>query len=98
MTWTEALESYLRTLTPSTANQYRIALGDFATWYRFTYGEEPEPVLLTDEEAREWRSHLSGVRNLKAATCVGYLSHPCGFQVRISAKSGIMCDLQSTIH
>jgi hypothetical protein len=63
MTWTEACDSYLRTLTLSTANQYRIALDDFATWYRFTYAEKPEPALLTDEEAREWRSHLSGVRD-----------------------------------
>jgi site-specific recombinase XerD len=68
MDWSETVEAYLRTLRESTARQYRAALKDFAAWYRQTYAEEPDPALLTDEEAREWRGHLTGVRNLKAAT------------------------------
>jgi len=68
MTWKETVESYLSTHRGATADVYRIALKDFAEWYRHTYGEEPEPELLTDEEAREWRGYLSGVRKYAAAT------------------------------
>jgi len=81
MTWTESVEAYLHTLNPSTATagRYRAALDDFAAWYRGAYGEEPDPALLTDEEAREWRAYLSGVRNLKAATV----------NLRLSAVKGL---------
>ena len=43
------------------------------------YTEDPNPALLTDEEAREWRSHLSGVRRLGASTV----------NVRLSALKGL---------
>jgi len=79
MTWTESVEAYLHTLNPSTAGRYRAALDDFAAWYRGTYGEEPDPALLTDEEAREWRAYLSTVRNLKAASV----------NLRLSALKGL---------
>lgn len=79
MDWTESTETYLRTLNPSTANRYRAALSDFVAWYAQTYGGKPDPALLTGEEAREWRGHLSAVRNLKAATV----------NVRLSALKGL---------
>ena len=79
MTWTQAVENYLRTLTASTADQYRRGLEDFAEWYHGTYAEEPQPALLTDEEVREWRGFLSGVRKLAASTV----------NVRLSAVKGL---------
>jgi integrase/recombinase XerC len=79
MTWTQAVENYLRTLTESTADQYQRGLEDFAEWYRGTYAEEPQPALLTDEELREWRGFLSGVRKLAASTV----------NVRLSAVKGL---------
>ncbi|HEY76683.1 MAG TPA: tyrosine-type recombinase/integrase [Thermoflexia bacterium] len=79
MEWQKTLEAYLRTLRESTANQYRLALADFHRWYVQTYGEEPAPALLTDEEAREYVAYLSGVRNLKAATV----------NLRLSALKGL---------
>ena len=79
MEWNETVETYLRTLRESTATQYRMALEDFHRWYVQTYGEEPDPVLLTDEEAREYVAYLSGVRNLKAATV----------NLRLSALKGL---------
>lgn len=79
MTWTQAVENYLRTLTASTADQYRRGLEDFAEWYRGTYAEEPQPALLTDEEVREWRGFLSGVRKLAASTV----------NVRLAAVKGL---------
>lgn len=79
MTWNEAVAAYLHTLRESTADAYRIGLNDFVEWYRRTYGEEPEPKLLTDEEAREWRGYLSGERKYAAATV----------NVRLAALKGL---------
>lgn len=77
--WIETVEAYLSSLYHSTADQYRRALEDFAEWYRGTYGEDPEPELLTDEEAREWRAFLIGVRKYAASTV----------NVRLAALKGV---------
>ena len=89
MGWTESVEAYLHTLRTSTAHQYRLALDDFHRWYIGTYGEEPDPALLTDEEAREYVAYLSTVRNLKAATvnlrltAVRGLARSCGRRITV---------------
>lgn len=64
------VEAYLATLNSGTgtAAWYGTALDECAARYRRTYGEMPDLDLLTDEEAREWRAHLVGVMELKAAT------------------------------
>jgi integrase/recombinase XerC len=80
MTWNEAVKAYLSTQRGITADRYRHALEDFAAWYRGTYGEEPEPKLLTDEEAREWRAYLAGVKKYAAATV----------NLRLSALKGLV--------
>jgi site-specific recombinase XerD len=80
MTWNEAVRAYLNTQRGITADRYRHALEDFAAWYRGTYGEEPEPKLLTDEEAREWRAYLAGVKKYAAATV----------NLRLSALKGLV--------
>jgi site-specific recombinase XerD len=80
MTWNEAIKAYLNTQRGITADRYRHALEDFGAWYRGTYGEEPEPRLLTDEEAREWRAHLAGVKKYAASTV----------NVRLSALKGLV--------
>jgi len=67
-TWPETTQTYLATLHLATARQYRTALDDFAAWYTQSYGEQPDPALLTDEEVREWRGYLLGVRKLAAST------------------------------
>ena len=89
MEWNETVETYLRTPRESTATQYRMALEDFHRWYVQTYGEEPDPALLTDEEARAYVAYLSGVRNLKAATV----------NLRLSALKGLarFCGRKLTI-
>ena len=68
MTWQQTLNDYLNVLSASRAKRYRQALEDFADWYRGTYGEDPEPELLTEVEGREWRAHLVGVRKYAAST------------------------------
>jgi site-specific recombinase XerD len=79
MKWNQAVEDYLRTLRDSTARQYRVALDDFHCWYVGSYAEDPEPALLTEEELRQWRAYLSGVRKLAASTV----------NVRLSAVKGL---------
>ena len=64
-------------------------MSDFAAWYVQTYGEQPDPTLLTDEETREWRAHLSAVRNLKASavnlrlSALKGLARFCGRQLQV---------------
>ena len=91
MTWSKTVKAYLATLNPETGTgaRYGAALNEFAAWYRRTYGDMPEPDLLTDEEAREWRAHLIGDKELKAATVNlnlvalrGLVRH-CGRRLRI---------------
>lgn len=79
MTWIAKVKSYLETIGKSTATQYQMALADFAEWYTSSYGEDPDPALLTDEEVREWRTHLTSVKHLKAASV----------NVRLSAVKGL---------
>lgn len=84
MDWQTQTEAFLRTLTAGTRRQYALALQDFAEWYKQTYAAEPEPTLLTVEELREWQSHLTKARELKAATvnqrlsAVKALARRCG--------------------
>jgi integrase/recombinase XerC len=70
MTWTITVDRFLNgdDRTATTIAQYRRALDGFHRWYLDQYEEDPDPVLLTDEEAREWRDHLSEERKLSAAT------------------------------
>jgi site-specific recombinase XerD len=70
MTWTETVNQFLTDSdrTASTIAQYRRALNEFHRWYLDEYEEDPAPSLLTDEEAREWRDHLSNKRKLSAST------------------------------
>ena len=78
MSWN--IEPYLSTLNSTTADRYRTALDDFHRWYTGAYGADPDPALLTDEEAREWRGYLSGVRRLAASTV----------NVRLAALKGLV--------
>jgi integrase/recombinase XerC len=82
MTWNGAVDAFLATHRSSTATQYRRALDAFASWYRGSYGDPPEPQLLTDEEIREWRAYLTSVKkyaastvNLKLSALKGVLRH-----------------------
>jgi site-specific recombinase XerD len=74
MTWTEATEAYLKDpnlsddLSDATRKKYRRAFKTFRDWYVQSYGEEPDPAMLTSEEVRVWRGHLQTVRGLAAST------------------------------
>ncbi len=69
MTFNEQVESFLKSLNgEKTRKNYASALESFRKWYVGSYGVEPDASMLTDEEAREWRSYLAAVRRLSAST------------------------------
>ncbi len=69
MTFTDQVRAYLDSLDRErTRKVYERALAQFETWYRGAYGEEPDALLLTDEEVREYRTWLINVRKLAAST------------------------------
>jgi site-specific recombinase XerD len=65
----DQISHYLQTVnTAATRQAYQLSLQQFHTWYTATYGEPPDAPLLTEEEGREWRTHLTAVKRLSAAT------------------------------
>jgi hypothetical protein len=67
--FTDQIAAYLQTTnTAATRQLYHLALSQFQAWYTAAYAAEPDASLLTEEEAREWRNHLSGGQRLSAAT------------------------------
>jgi integrase/recombinase XerC len=70
MNWTEAVESFVTDsdFTDATRKQYRRLLGEFRTWYDGSYDGEPDPDLLNEQVARDWRGYLSGTKGMAAAS------------------------------
>ena len=69
MNWHDNAAEYLQTMSSNaTRRAYKHALERFELWYRQTYGEDPEPELMTDQEARDWRAYLTGVKKYAAST------------------------------
>ncbi len=65
----DQVDSFLKSLNGErTRKSYASALEGFRKWYVGSYGVEPDASMLTDEEAREWRSYLAAVRRLSAST------------------------------
>ena len=84
MAWTEAAEAFLSGLhSPRTRERYRAALEEFAAWYERTFGEKPDPTLLTDLEVRDYIAHLQTVRRLS----------PSSIHLRLSALRGLLKSL-----
>ncbi|WP_322794770.1 tyrosine-type recombinase/integrase [Thermoflexus sp.] len=88
MAWTEAAEAFLSGLHSSrTQERYRAALEEFAAWYERTFGEKPDPALLTDLEVRDYVAHLQTVRRLS----------PSSIHLRLSALRGLLKSLGRTL-
>jgi site-specific recombinase XerD len=88
MAWTEAAEAFLSGLhSPRTRERYRAALEEFAAWYERTFGEKPDPALLTDLEVRDYVAHLQAVRKLS----------PSSIHLRLSALRGLLKSLGRTL-
>jgi len=57
-----------------THRRYRDPLAAFQIWYVQFYNAAPDAKLLTDEEVRNYRAFLAGVKGYKAATVNAYLA------------------------
>ena len=56
--FTDQIAAYLQTANTVVTRQfYQLALTHFHAWYTTTYAVEPDAILLTEEEAGEWRIH-----------------------------------------
>lgn len=67
--FSDQITPFLKTAnTPTTQSAYKLGLRQFHEWYLSTYNEEPDALLLTSEEIREWRSFLINVKRFSAAT------------------------------
>lgn len=73
MSWAVQTAEFLAAYEGHTHAHYQAALAAFAAWYQERFDEEPDARLLTDEEARAWRVHLTG-KGYQAATVNGYLA------------------------
>ena len=63
------ISPYLQSLnSDKTVVRYRAALLDFAGWYQELYQREPDITGLTEQEARDWRTHLLNQARLSAAS------------------------------
>ena len=70
MTWSESVESYLKQHSASTAALYSRGLARFCQWYVDHYEEEPDSVLLTDEELLK-NNHLEKPLSLRGCPVCG---------------------------
>lgn len=67
--FTDQISPFLNSAnTPTTQSAYELGLRQFHEWYLSTYNEEPDALMLTAEEIREWRSYLINVKRFSAAT------------------------------
>jgi integrase/recombinase XerD len=88
MSWADAMKNFLDSLSsPRTQERYRAALEEFAAWYERTFGEKPDPALLTDLEVRDYVAHLQAVRKLS----------PSSIHLRLSALRGLLKSLGRTL-
>ncbi|MDT7947166.1 MAG: tyrosine-type recombinase/integrase [Thermoflexus sp.] len=88
MGWDEAVESFIAGLASErTRERYAAALSEFADWYRQTFGESPDPELLTEVEVRDYISHLQTARRLS----------PSSIHIRLAALRGLTRGLGRTL-
>ena len=73
--------------SPRTRERYAAALSEFADWYRQTFGESPDPELLTEVEVRDYISHLQTARRLS----------PSSIHIRLAALRGLARGLGRTL-
>ena len=75
--WQSQVDAFLANYEGITHRRYRDSLAAFRVWYRQSYNAAPDAKLLTDEEVRDYRAFLTGVKGYKAATVNAYLRR-CG--------------------
>ncbi len=72
--WQTQVDKLLEDYEGITHERYAAGLAAFRAWYRQSYPDEPDAALLTDDEVRDYRVYLTGVKGHKAATVNAYLA------------------------
>jgi len=72
--WQTEVDKLLAEYEGITRERYAAGLDSFRAWYLQSYPDEPDAALLTDDEVRNYRVYLTGVKGYKAATVNAYLA------------------------
>jgi len=72
--WQTQVDKLLEDYEGITHERYATGLASFRAWYLQSYPHEPDAALLTDDEVRDYRVYLIGVKGYKAATVNAYLA------------------------
>jgi site-specific recombinase XerD len=72
--WQTQIDKLLENYEGITRERYAAGLTSFRSWYLQSYSDEPDAALLTDDEVRDYRVYLTGVKGYKAATVNAYLA------------------------
>ena len=72
--WQTQVDKLLEDYEGITRERYTTGLASFRAWYLQSYSDEPDAALLTDDEVRDYRVYLTGVKGYKAATVNAYLA------------------------
>jgi len=72
--WQTQVDAFLANYEGITHRRYRDSLAAFQVWYAQSYNAAPDARLLSDEEVRDYRAFLTGVKGYKAATVNAYLA------------------------
>jgi site-specific recombinase XerD len=72
--WQTQVDKLLEDYEGITHERYATGLASFRAWYLQSYPDEPDAALLTDDEVRDYRVYLTGVKAYKAATVNAYLA------------------------
>jgi len=72
--WQTQIDKLLEDYEGITHERYAAGLAAFRAWYLQNYADGPDAPLLTDDEVRDCRVYLTGVKGYKAATVNAYLA------------------------
>jgi hypothetical protein len=72
--WLAQVDKRLEDYEGITHERYATGLAAFRASYLQSYPDEPDAALLTDDEVRDYRVYLTGVKGYKAATVNAYLA------------------------
>ena len=65
--WQTQVDKLLEDYEGITRERYTTGLASFRAWYLQSYSDEPDAALLTDDEVRDYRVYLTGVKGYTAA-------------------------------
>jgi integrase len=72
--WQTQVDKLFEDYEGTTRERYAAGLAAFRAWCLQSYSDEPDAALLTDDEVRDYRVYLTGVKGYKVATVKAYLA------------------------